>query len=641
MADFASSYLLASGALAVPKDTMAYVEGLLLAYSMFVTWLVVLTLASTLFWIRLRSTGLAYNRRTAIIAVLPFVGASIKVIPKIGRPTLLVAIVGAIASKQTGGIPLPASGSWAELMGEIVFCIAFVLFAGFYIPLEYGASVLDSLQEIEQGETPSAYAKGSVIRSVRFNGALFVGSMIWVYRGPYCIAAVILILAYAIAVTVMTLRAKASLRFSEAPRLATQPGKSGGSLAFIHISDVHVTCEKNGIPTGGGRSGLEELRQLAAHIQTNALAPRLIAVSGDLVDRGDPEEWDLAMEPLRKIKEGGVDVVLAPGNHDILPSYSPSRLHWSSIRPGPSYGAIDGQQVRRYLDAALELAPTIATWDGVPLNQYLANFDSPWQKLSALWDKSREQAAAALGLPPDTRHPKALRKYRQLYPDKAQALENSFVAAARELYPTIEAEYWRRHLYMLGPGSIAELFQHDPWNAKWYDPYPLRIAPRNPETDFEILIANSTPQDPLIVQSSLGVTGKEQIDRLERAIGNSQSPRILILHHHTFVRWADDEYNFARWGTLSHDGRESRRLYDLLRKNASDKRDIAVLTGHTHSLPRVGPLTAANSDNLRVLYFESAALGDPQGRELLTGGLDDRGRLQSGRVNLTTASGAR
>jgi 3',5'-cyclic AMP phosphodiesterase CpdA len=637
MADFTSPYLLASDAVAVPKDTMVYIEGLLLAYSMFISWLVLLTLASTLLWLRLRSSGFVYNRRTAIIAVLPFVGASLKVIPRIGRPTLFVAIVGALASKQTGAIPLPASGSWAQLVGEIVFCIAFALFAGVYVPREYGASALDSLQEIEGGETPSAYAKGAVIRSLRFNGVLFVGSMIAVYRGPYCTAAVILILAYAVAVTVMTLREKALIRFSEAPRLATQPGKSGGFLAFVHVSDVHVTCQKNGIPTGGGRSGLEELRQLAAHIQKDILTPRLVAVSGDLVDRGDAEEWDLAMEPLRKIKDSGVDVVLSPGNHDILPSYSPSRLHWASIRPGLSYGAIDGQQVRRYLDAALELAPTIATWDGVPLKQYLESFDSPWQKLSAMWDKSREQAAAAVGLPLDTSHPKALKKYRQVYRDKAQALENSFVAAARKFYPTIEAEYWQRHLYILSPSSIAELFQHDPWNAKWYDPYPLRIAPKNPETDFEILIANSTPRDPLLIQSSLGVTGKEQIDRLELAIRASENPRILILHHHTFVRWADDEYNFARWGTLSHDGRESRRLYDLLRENASDKRDIAVLTGHTHSLPRVGPLTAPNGDSIRVLYFESAALGDPKGCELLTGHLDDRGRLQSGYVNLANA----
>lgn len=598
---------------------MEYIGASVTAISLLFGWIFGLTTIITAVWLVLRATGHVHNRRMAIIAIVPFLAASFKTLKILSGPFLVIlAIWVAPAASRGVTLQLPLPGTTAHFYGEIVFCIGFAAFAAGYLPLAYGISILGKLKVAMLNDRVG-------IEAVRWFGGIFIGNLIWYYRGPYCALAVVLILIYALSITRLALGAVAWKRFADAPMVVPSTARTNGDLLFVHISDVHVTSQKNGLPTGGGHSGLADLHRLAGAIVDRKIEVPFVVVSGDLVDRGDTDEWEKAMVPLRAIRSAGVGVILAPGNHDLLPSYSPFGLFWTAVRPGALRPTINGAQLTRFLDAASELEPRITTWNDVPLHDYLARIGGSWGTLIRVWDDARVEAAAALGLPPNTRHAVALSRYRRANPAAGAALDARIAAQAKTSFPSLNEGVWHENFHLYSPDDVALQLKDDRWLERWYEAYPLKFEIGLPDETIDIVIANSTPGEPLLAQSSIGSCGDAQINRLDQILAQSTTQTILVVHHHPFAAWQGDHYRFERWGTLAHDATEGTRLFDLLRSHARPEREIFLLMGHTHEASRAGFVPVEKGAAHGFWYFESAAFGDPNGREMLAAAYDGIG----------------
>lgn len=590
---------------------MEYIGAGVTAVSLLVGWIFGLITIMTAVWLVLRATGRVRNRRMAIVAVVPFLAASFKTLKILIGPFLFIlAIWVAPAASKGAPLRLPLPGTTAHFYGEIVFCLGFAAFAAGYLPLAYGISILGKLKAAGVNDRVG-------IEGVRWFGGIFIANLIWYYRGPYCALAVALILIYAIFVTRLALGAVAWKRFEDAPIVVTSTVRANGHLLFVHISDVHVTSQKNGLPTGGGHSGLADLHRLAEAIVDRKIEVPFVVVSGDLVDRGDADEWEKAMVPLRAIRSAEVGVILAPGNHDLLPSYSPFGLFWTAVRPRASRPTINSAQLTRFLGAASELEPRITTCNDVPLHDYLARIEGPWETLIRVWDDARAQATAALGLPPCTRHAVALSQYRRANPAVSATLDARIAAQAKVSFPSLNERVWHENFHLYSPDDVALQLKDDRWLERWYEAYPLKVELAVPEWAIDILIVNSTPGEPLLAQSSIGSCSDAQIKRLDQILAQSTARTILVLHHHPFAAWQGDYYRFERWGTLAHDATEGTRLFDLLRSHSRPEREIFLLMGHTHEASRAGFVPASEGVAHGFWYFESAAFGDPNGREML------------------------
>jgi predicted MPP superfamily phosphohydrolase len=82
-------------------------------------------------------------------------------------------------------------------------------------------------------------------------------------------------------------------------------------MNIIHLSDLHLDT----------RTGIGSMRQRLALIrndlQATALTPgpdNLILITGDLVDKARPDQFQVASEQLRLLD--GYPLLLCPGNHD-------------------------------------------------------------------------------------------------------------------------------------------------------------------------------------------------------------------------------------------------------------------------------------------------------------------------------------
>lgn len=599
---------------------MDYLAAVIPALFLFYLWVIVVLVCSGVLWIGFRLFRL--NQRALFISVVPFAAGSFRAIAWMITPFLVV--VGIWVALQNPGWtkPLQHPSARAYELGEYLFCIVFFFFASVYVPWSYGVSTVAKLQETNETQRLA-------IQMIRFFGATFILSVMTIYRGPLCWLIVLLILIYTFGVSGMMLYNVGVNRFLAAPQVEFKSVKPAGPLVFLQVSDIHVTAHESGVPTGGGHSGLKDLRRIKIAMTKGDIPVKLVIVSGDLVDRGDEKEWKLAMPALGDLRAQGASVILGPGNHDLLPSYSPGRHFWAAIRPGVPRPVIEGEQVRRYLDAAAELEPRLTTWDGVTLQSYVQASDEPWRRVVAVWDAAREEIIRDLHLSEQTDHVTAFKKSKWRQPEKHAQIEARFIANATKVYPEL-VDYWKVNLYVINPKTVEEFFRHDPWHNKWYDPYPLRATLDTPHGMAEVLVVNSSPRDPLFAQSSLGLTGVEQIERLGNLLDASMAELVVVVHHHSFARWENETFEFERWGILSHDTKESHQLFDLLKSKAREGRDIVVMTGHTHGASRSGFVPANEGASYGFWYLESAALGEKGGEVMLAGALDSAGRFHAG-----------
>lgn len=593
-------------------------ETFVAALGLLIWWYVVLLCALFATWIVLRVVGVARNRRKAAVTIVPLIGLMLRAV-RFDWLLMWVAIPILVFAANGANIPPPRPD--AVRYGQLLFCYAFVVVAAVAIPRAYGVSMFQLRNQLSPR---TAFAIGQM----RFYGGVLVGYVVYGYPGPHGVFAVIAALAYGALLIGVSLRSVAVKRYADSPDVDPLDVVPSGELLLVQVSDSHITDTDTRVPMGGGASGLAQLRTLAESLIEGGMPP-IVVVSGDLVDRGTAEEWERGMAPLRALKAAGACVVLAPGNHDVLPSYTWSGLLWAAVRPGAGPPVVDGTLVQRYFDGAVELEPRLQTHTGQRLQAYLEEHASNWNGLEAAWNAARDEAIARLGLKPDTTHYRALSKYRSQSAQESQALERRFIERVTPLYPMIPQGYWQRNLYTVSPGTVAEFFKGDPWHDKWYDPYPLILRPA---PDIEILVLNSNPRRPLLGQSSLGECGEEQLTRLEQLLQSSDARTLIVIHHHACAAWTSDKkVSFGRWGILAHDPAESRRLFEILSAAGQGGRTIVLMTGHVHESSRYARVPG--SDDNGFWYFESAALGEPGGAVRLGIVRDAHGALRPGIVN--------
>ena len=89
-------------------------------------------------------------------------------------------------------------------------------------------------------------------------------------------------------------------------------------LAILHISDIHITK--------GYCSVFNRIKAISESFNVlNKLDAIIIAITGDIVDNGKPEEYEVANKFIEKLKEvienvhkiSNIEVIIIPGNHDI------------------------------------------------------------------------------------------------------------------------------------------------------------------------------------------------------------------------------------------------------------------------------------------------------------------------------------
>ena len=503
---------------------MAWVLASLYACLLLIVWAVGILAVIGLLWGLALLVGIAKYSGVAANALTPLASATIKTVLAMGAPLL---VLGAIALVESGGerVPkvFPPEATAIRALGEQLFVPVFLVFSGVVVPFAYGLPLMAS----QKRSHPSALRGVNVFRWL---GGMLLGVLGIPYPGTYAVFAAPLTFVYAAAIAFLTIRAIARWNFSSAPELEALDGPSGGRLVLVHISDVHVTARRGQVPQGGERSGLPELRSLCQDLAEGRLNSRFFTISGDLVDQGSAPEWEAALQPLLELKESlgeQVGVILAPGNHDLLPAYSPLGRLTAALLPS-IFPEVDGERVRRYMEAAFRLEPALRAADGSPFAEALHRVQGPPGQLRDAWDRARDGASAALGVTKELSHQAAMNRVKRLHPDRAGAIEREFGAAAVSAYPDSTPDHWIPYLYKSGPHVVDEFGLSGRWQKCWYDLFPLRV--RYAAEDVEFFILNSTPPTPRLAQSAVGKCGKDQLDRLEACFAARETGTALEIN---------------------------------------------------------------------------------------------------------------
>jgi 3',5'-cyclic AMP phosphodiesterase CpdA len=90
------------------------------------------------------------------------------------------------------------------------------------------------------------------------------------------------------------------------------------TITFLQLSDLHLA------PPGQLLAGVDPMRQMQevlTRINQLDVAPAFIVVSGDLVDDGSDQSYEVVNEVLKELGAGAAPVLLALGNHDDRTSF--------------------------------------------------------------------------------------------------------------------------------------------------------------------------------------------------------------------------------------------------------------------------------------------------------------------------------
>ena len=88
-------------------------------------------------------------------------------------------------------------------------------------------------------------------------------------------------------------------------------------LVILHLSDLHIS-KKEDSNHGMLRDGL--LKDLQNLLNVNKLKVDIIAITGDIIDKGNGDAFDIAygfIDKIRQITGGEAHLVMVPGNHDM------------------------------------------------------------------------------------------------------------------------------------------------------------------------------------------------------------------------------------------------------------------------------------------------------------------------------------
>lgn len=146
----------------------------------------------------------------------------------------------------------------------------------------------------------------------------------------------------------------------------------------VHLSDPHFIGKIDGITHEGNEWNVDILLKTVERIIK--LKPRFVIISGDVTDRGLTREWEQAekilLSPLRK---AGIELILAPGNHDLQPFFDEAPKV-----PGESW---KGRPMSAYLKMAVRYTTGMETYDRIPFARRMVWIPPSDEKMKEIEDQ--------------------------------------------------------------------------------------------------------------------------------------------------------------------------------------------------------------------------------------------------------------
>ncbi len=132
-------------------------------------------------------------------------------------------------------------------------------------------------------------------------------------------------------------------------------------LTFLHLTDLHLSTAEHAFVNG--QSPTHKLHRLLDRIDALELKPAFLLITGDLVNDGQPAEYQQLHQLLPRFEAFGVPVLLGLGNHDARAPFrqvilgemaSDQPYYHSTVINGLNVIMLDSHlpgQVNGYLDA--------------------------------------------------------------------------------------------------------------------------------------------------------------------------------------------------------------------------------------------------------------------------------------------------
>jgi hypothetical protein len=403
----------------------------------------------------------------------------------------------------------------------------------------------------------------------------------------------------------------------------------------VHLSDVHMTLPGAKLVQGGD-GGNAQMEFLARRWAERAVdAPTYLLVTGDLIDRGRAEEWTQVLPTLKRIKQLGVRVLVAPGNHDLATAYYHPVARALMAQSSERLRVVDSRRIKDYLGIAAELEPALECHDGRHLGEVLLAEEQQFTSLIEAWKLAALAAAERIRdkrLPwspswdpsqPDVR---ALATLHSRDAAEAAGILKPVLERVDALFSyegvNVKKDQFTKELVSRRDFRFDRLVEQTfRWRRLWYSPFPLRVV--DEEASVEFVIVNSNEPEPGLAGSGFGRLGGGQLGRLQTMISSSTARTLVVLMHHSICAWAQEEadrlgglrVSMERWAFLAHETGECHRVLDALGREAPETcRRVFLCCGHRHGVSRVGQVVARAGDSgiayPRLVIMESAALRD-------------------------------
>jgi len=343
---------------------------------------------------------------------------------------------------------------------------------------------------------------------------------------------------------------------------------------IVHLSDPHFIGKADGKTYEGNEWKVGVLDETAAKIIE--LNPKFVVVSGDITDRGAAAEWEQAEKTLLSpVAKAGIELILAPGNHDLQPFFDEATTK--------------GRQMSAYLKVAARYATGVQTPDGLPFERRMGWIPSSAEEIKRIEEKWSQ---CHMGCPSEG--------IRGCSYGCNQWLDQQVLSF--EKYVEVE----------------------DACGA-WY---PMVRLDKDSGTVFIVLCSNHH-----LVQTAgtnaIGELGDKQIRGLRRSLDSlPKSVRyVFVVLHHTVVKRPGELFGLpARWdrrgifdssafefATLPNRLPESLEVVEILRSVAAahPKIRVHIAFGHRHAafLGKIDQLV----DGPWVWVSEAPAAYDPEG----------------------------
>lgn len=90
--------------------------------------------------------------------------------------------------------------------------------------------------------------------------------------------------------------------------------KASADFTFIHLTDLHITATE--ADHVNGQYPVHKLHRVLARIYAMEITPAFLLITGDLVNNGQPAEYEMFKAVLPELQSLGVPIFLGMGNHD-------------------------------------------------------------------------------------------------------------------------------------------------------------------------------------------------------------------------------------------------------------------------------------------------------------------------------------